>query len=134
MLATLTPEGMGPAVTIPGAVDRLVFETFLTQSLAPSLRPGQTVLLDNLSVHKSSRARAAIEAAGCQLRFLPRYSPDFNPIEQAFAKLKAGLRRRAARDFDAIVAATGQIMETITPGDARGFFAAAGFPLPEQLI
>jgi transposase len=134
LLATRTPAGMGPAVTLPGAVDRPAFETFRTQGLVPSLRPAQSVLLDHHSVRTSARARAAIDAAGGHLRFLPRDSPDFTPIEQAFAKRKPGWRRSATRDFEAIVAATGQVRETITAGDARRFFAAAGFLLPEQRI
>ena len=80
-----------------GAVDRPVFEAFVERVLVPTLRPGQIVILDNLSVHKSANARALIEAAGCQLVFLPTYSPDFNPIEHAFAKTKQHLRRVGAR-------------------------------------
>ena len=114
---------------LPGAVDRAAFEAFVEQMLAPALRPGQTVVLDNLSVHKSAKARAPIEAAGCELRFLPRYSPDRNPIEHAFAKRKQALRRAEARSFEAIAAALGPAMAAVTPADARAFFAAAGYPL-----
>jgi transposase len=92
-LATLTPAGVGESVLVPGPVDRAAFEAFVERLLVPSLRPGQAVVLDNLSVHKSAAARAAVEAAGCRLVFLPTYSPDFNPIEQAFAKCKAALRK-----------------------------------------
>jgi hypothetical protein len=92
-LATLTPTGLGESLLVRGAVDRLVFEAFVQRVLVPSLRPGQIVVLDNLSVHKSANARALIEAAGCQLIFLPAYSPDMNPIEPAFAKTKQALRR-----------------------------------------
>ena len=89
----------------------------------PSLRPGQVVVLENLSVHKSPRARALIEAAGCRLLFLPRYSPDVYSIEPAFAKVKQALRPAAVRTFAALAVA-----------ECRGFYAAAGFPLPGQLL
>lgn len=126
LLATLTTAGMGPAVQFAGAVDRPLFEQFVGEWLVPWLRPGQVVIWDNLSVHKSARARALIEAAGCRVLALPRYSPDFNPIELAFAKLKQALRRAAARTFDAVVTATGHAFATITPRDAQHFIAAAG--------
>jgi hypothetical protein len=130
LVATLTATGPGPAVVLPGALDRIAFETYVAEALVPGLRPGQTVVLDNLSVHKSAHARHLIEAAGCQVRFLPTYSPDCNPIEQAFAKLKAHLRRIEARTFDAVVTATGAGLATITPTDAQAFFTAAGYAAP----
>lgn len=134
LLATLTPQGIGPALLIDGATDRSVFETFVEQVLVPALRPGQVVALDNLSVHKSARARDLIAAAGCQLLFLPRYSPDCNPIELAFAKIKQVLRRAEARSFETLVAAAGSALAAITPADARAFFATSGFPLSAQLL
>ena len=88
------------------------------------------MLLDNLKVHDSAKARQLIAAAGCHLVFLPTYSPDFNPIEQAFAKVKQALRRVGARSWEAIVAAIGAALATVTPADTRAFFADAGFPLP----
>ena len=100
LLATLTPAGMGPCLLIEGAADRLAFDAFVERELAPSLRPGQTLVLDNLSVHKSALARERLAAAGCQVRFLPTHSPDLNPIEQAFAKLKTHPRRAEARTLD----------------------------------
>ena len=126
-LATLTPAGIGESLVVPGAVDRAAFDAFVERILVPALRPGQIVVLDNLSVHKSARARAAVEGAGCRLVFLPTYSPDLNPIEHAFAKAKARLRRLEARTFDAVVAAVGQALAAITPTDARGFYRAAGY-------
>jgi transposase len=129
LLATLTPHGLGPGYQFPGPVDRPVFEAFIERILVPSLRPGQTVVLDNLSVHKSARARQVIEAAGCHLVFLPTYSPDFNPIEQAFAKLKGLLRRAEARTVDAILTATQRLYPAITPADTRGFYREAGYNL-----
>jgi transposase len=129
-LATLTATGMGESLVVDGPVDGRVFVTFLERVLVPSLRPGQVVVLDNLNVHKSARARELIEAAGCRLVFLPSYSPDFNPIEQAFAKSKTALRRLEARSFETVVEAIGQVLPTITAADAHAFFADAGFPLP----
>jgi transposase len=128
-LATLTPTGIGESLLVQGAVDRPVFEAFVERVLVPSLRPGQIVVLDNLSVHKSARARTLVEAAGCRLVFLPTYSPDFNPIELAFAKTKQALRRIGARSFESVVTAVGETLATITPTDAHAFFAHAGFPV-----
>jgi transposase len=128
LVATLTLDGLGPAVQLPGALDRLAFDTFVRQFLVPVLRPGQTVLWDNLNIHRSPTARTLIEAAGCTVLPLPRYSPDFNPIELAFSKLKTGLRRAEARTYDAVVAATGQVFATVTPADCRGYFTTAGYP------
>jgi len=127
-LATLTVAGIGESVVVPGSVDGMAFDAFVIERLAPSLRPGQIVVLDNLSVHKSPRARAAIEAAECRLVFLPTYSPAFNPIELAFAKTKQHLRRAEPRTFDAVVSAIGTALETITATDALAFYRAAGFP------
>jgi transposase len=126
-LATLTTQGIGESLLVRGAVDRLVFEAFVERVLVPSLRPGQIVVLDNLSVHKSARAKALIEAVGCHLVFLPTSSPDLNPIEPAFAKSKQALRRGGARSWESVVAAVGETLRTITETDARAFFADAGF-------
>lgn len=130
LLAALTPNGFGAALSLPGAINRDAFDGFMVKMLIPTLRPGQIVLCDNLSVHKSAKAREALEAAGCTLRFLPRYSPDFNPIEQAFSKLKQHLRKANARTVDTVIDATGAAMTTVTMQDARAFYADAGYPLP----
>jgi transposase len=129
LLATLTPTGLGPGLQFPGALDRPVFELFVEQILVPALQPGQTVVLDNLSVHKSAPARQLIETAGCRLVFLPTSSPDFNPIEQAFAKLKQLLRKAEARSLETVFAATHQHYPHITAADAHSFFRAAGYNL-----
>jgi len=129
LVATVSPAGMGPSLVLGGALDRDAFEAYVAAVLVPGLRPGQTVVLDNLSVHKSARARRLIEEAGCAVRFLPTYSPDLNPIEQAFAKLKQRLRRAEARTFDAIAAAIGDAYPTVTARDCRGFYRAAGYNL-----
>jgi transposase len=127
-LATISLAGIGPSVLLPGALDRRALEVFVAEQLAPALTPGQTVIWDNLAVHKSARAQALIEAAGCRLRFLPTYSPDFNPIEQAFSQLKSRLRRRRPRAFDDLVAATAAAIDQLTPQHAANFFAEAGLP------
>ena len=130
LLAALTPDGIGPALVIPGAVDGAAFAAYVERVLAPQLRPGQVVVLDNLSVHKSEAARTAVEAVGGRLLFLPAYSPDFNPIELAFAKVKQRLRAAAERTPDGLGSATASAIDAITVADARGFYAHCGFALP----
>ena len=132
LLATLTPDGIGPALAIPGAVDGAAFALYAERLLAPTLRPGQIVVLDNLSAHKSADARSAVEAVGARLLFLPAYSPDFNPIELAFAKVKERLRSAAARTPDGLVAATASAIDAVSAADARGFYAHCGFVLPAK--
>lgn len=129
LVATLTPSGLGPGLQFPGALDRQVFETFVEDILVPALQLGQTVVLDNLSVHKSAKARHLIEAAGCRLVFLPTYSPDFNPIELAFGKLKHLLRKAEANTIEGIFAATHQHYHEITAADARSYYRTAGYNL-----
>lgn len=126
-MATLTPTGFGPGLQLEGALDRDAFNTFVIEALVPTLRPGDMVVLDNLSVHKSARAQQAIEAVGARVVFLPPYSPDFNPIEQAFAKLKQGLRAAGARTTETVMAATRDLYPRITATDARGFYRHAGY-------
>lgn len=132
LLAALTPDGIGPALAIPGAVDGAAFALYAERLLAPTLRPGQIVVLDNLSAHKSADARTAVEAAGARLLFLPAYSPDFNPIELAFAKVKERLRAAAARTPDGLAAATASAIDAVSAADARGFYAHCGFVLPAK--
>jgi transposase len=132
LVAALTPDGMGPAMTLTGGVDHDAFEVYLEHFLCPTLRPGDYVLLDNLSVHKGARVQELIEATGATLRFLPPYSPDFNPIEHAFSKLKSILRRMAARTRDALEAAIAVALAAITAADAHGWFGHCGYPLAAQ--
>ena len=127
LITSLTVEGMGPAMVLPGATDRLAFEAYVIHVLAPSLRAGQVVVLDNLRAHKSAHAAEAITARGCDLWFLPSYSPDFSPIEQAFAKLKNAWRQAAARTPEALLEAIATSLPSITPGDARSFFRDCGY-------
>ena len=131
LLAALTPDGIGPALVIEGATDGPAFARYAEQLLVPSLRPGPVVVPDNLSVHRAAAIQARVEGAGCRLLFLPAYSPDFNPIEPAFAKVKQALRRAGARPFDALVAAIGEALDAVTATDAHGFFTHCGFPLQE---
>lgn len=116
------------AMTIEGATDTDVFDAFVEFVIVPSLRPGQIVIMDNLSVHKSANARALVEAKGCQWVFLPTYSPDFNPIEKMWSKLKAHLRRVAARTQEALEDAIAKGLTKVSNSDAIGWFTAAGFP------
>lgn len=134
LIASLSLDGMGAAMSLDGALDRESFHAFIEQSLVPTLLPGQIVVLDNLAVHKSARAIQAIEAVGCTVCFLPPYSPDFNPIELAFSKLKQHLRTTQARTFATVVAATGPALDAITPADAAAFFAHCGYRQAGQLI
>lgn len=134
LFAALTPEGMGPALALEGAADGEAFGLYVRQLLVPSLRPGQVVILDQLNVHKSAAIRAAIEEAGCRLLLLPAYSPDFNPIEQIFAKIKTQLRAAAARTVERLVTAIGRALLTVSAADARGCFAHCGYALPGHLL
>ena len=127
ILGALTLKGW-QAMTIEGATDTDVFDAFIEYVIVPSLRPGQIVIMDNLSVHKSANARALVEAKGCQWVFLPTYSPDFNPIEKMWSKLKAQLRRAAARTQEALEDAIAKGLAKVSSSDAMGWFTAAGFP------
>ena len=102
------------------------------QVLAPALRPGHVVVVDNLAAHRGRRVRELVEAAGAELVFLPAYSPDFSPIEEAFSKLKALLRTAGARSRNALVEAIGRALGAVTPADAAGFFAHCGYPVANQ--
>jgi hypothetical protein len=134
LLASMTREGMGACIAVEGATTKAVFEAYVEEALAPSLRPGQVVVMDNLSSHKGQRVRELIEGRGCELLYLPPYSPDFNPIERAFAKLKALLRRAQARTFGALIEAMGRGLGEITDQDASGFFRHCGYRAPAQLL
>jgi len=133
LLASLSLQGMGAAMILEGATDALAFEIYVEQMLAPSLEPGQIVVMDNLSSHIGPAVREAIQARGCRLLFLPAYSPDLSPIEEAFSKLKAFLRRVGARTRQDLYQALSQALEVITPQDALGWFTHCGyFPLDQE--
>ena len=129
LLAVLGPAGIVTVVAIPAATTRSVFDTFVDRFLAPRLRPGQTVILDNLSVHKSATASARVEATGVRFQFLPPYSPDFNPIEPIFAKIKTALRAAAARTPGDLLGATKAALDAVTAEDAASCYADCGYPL-----
>ena len=112
---------------LDGPINRDAFETYVAKVLIPELRPGDIVVMDNLSSHKGPRVRQMIEAAGAELRDLPPYSPDFNPIENAFAKLKATLRKAGERTVDGLWSAIGRIIDTFTPAECADYFTAAGY-------
>ena len=134
LVAAMSPTGITAAMTMSGAADGEVWHLFVRQILLPSLRPGQIVLCDNLSVHKHLGVRQLIEAAGCQVRFLPPYSPDFSPIEHAFSKLKTRLRQTNARTRPALEATIADGLQTITSHDAQAWFRHCGYALSEQLL
>jgi transposase len=129
-LVAMGPTGMQAPCVFEGAVTSALFVRWLRRWLVPTLPRGTTVVLDNLSVHRHANVRAVIEAAGCHLVYLPAYSPDFNPIEQAFAKLKTHLRAIGARTFDPLVEAIGTGLRQITTGDIAGCYRHCGFTLP----
>jgi transposase len=133
LIAALSTIGMGAAMVVDGATDTAVFETSVEHFLVPPLRPGQGVVLDNLSAHKGPRVRQWIDACGCEVYSLPAYSPDLSPIEEAFAKLKASLRRAAARTKAALVDAIAVALPHITAADARGFFTHCGYTCRKSL-
>lgn len=130
-LVAISPAGITAPCVVEGAVDGALFGRWIREWLTPRLAPGTTVVMDNLSVHRNPAVRTAIEAATCHLCYLPPYSPDFNPIELAFAKLKTYLRADAARSFDPLVAAIGAGLERITTSDIAGYYRHCGFPLPQ---
>jgi transposase len=132
LLASITVvEGIGPCLAVEGATTRVVFEAYLERALAPSLRPGQVVVMDNLSAHKGGRVRI-IESRGCELLYLPPYSPDLNPIEEAFSKVKGLMRRAEARTRAGLVEVMGRALDAVTARDARGFFEHRGYPTMAQ--
>ncbi len=127
-------EGMGPSLAVEGSTTKVVFETYIERVLAPTLKSGQVVVMDNLSSHKGPRIRELIEGRGCELFYLPPYSPDLNPIEEAFAKIKALLRRAGARTRETLIEAMGRALDAVTESDARGFFEHRGYrPLAQPL-
>ena len=132
LLGAISLEGLTALMTIQAFTDRAVFRAFVEQVLVPVLRPGQVVVLDNLPAHKYPEIAAAIHAAGCRLLFLPRYSPEFNPIEPCWSKLKNELRSRAARTVESLQSAVNDAMQMITAQNARGWFLHCGYtPTPD---
>jgi transposase len=127
LLSSMSIEGMGPSVAVEGASTRAAFEAYVEQALAPSLSPGRVVVMNSLSAHKRGRIGEIIEEGGCELRYLPPYSPELNPIEEAFAKVKGLMRRAQARTREALIGAMGKALSAVSARDARGFFEHSGY-------
>ena len=127
LVAGLSTDGIIAPMVLDGAMDGEMFSAYVKTLLARYLRPGDIVIMDNLPAHKVSAARAAIEAVGAKLLFLPAYSPDFNPIEKAIAQIKAFLKKTAARTKTELDAAIAQAIDLVTPQNARNYFAACGY-------
>ncbi len=126
-VAGMRNDGLIAPLVIDGPMNGDIFKAYVEQALAPSLKPGDIVVMDNLPAHKITAAREAIEAVGAHLLFLPPYSPDFNPIELAFAKLKAALRKHAARTQDVLWSVIGQCLDEFKPTECNAFFKHAGY-------
>ena len=126
-IAALRHDGLTAPWVIDAPMNRRLFETYVETQLAPTLKPGDIVILDNLSSHKSEKAKAILKARGAWFLFLPPYSPDLNPIEMAFAKLKALLRKAAARTYDDLWKAVGAVCDLFTEEECFNYFVAAGY-------
>ena len=127
LISSISLEGMGASMSIEGSSDTDSFGLYMKNVLAPRLEAGQIVLMDNLCVHKSGWVRELIEERGCQLWLLPSYSPDLNPIEEAFSKVKTLLRKAKARTLEALFEATVQAIDAVSAGDSRGYFEHCGY-------
>jgi transposase len=134
LLSSMSLSGMGPSLVVEGGVNAAVFETYLERMLVPTLGDGDVVVMDNLSVHKSERVAELIESAGAQVLYLPPYSPDLNPIEEAFSKIKNLLRKAGARAREVLVDAIGAALSEVSEEDARAFFEHCGYREAVQLL
>jgi transposase len=134
LLTSIDQEGMGPSMAVEGATTARVFETYVERVLAPTLRPGQVVVMDNLGAHRPKKVTELIEGRGCEILYLPPYSPDLNPIEEALSKMKHLLRKIRARTKEALIEAMGRALGAVSAKDARGFFVNCGYrALAQQL-
>ena len=127
VIAGLRVDGLVAPAVFDGPIDNPTFLAYVEQVLVPTLRPGDVVVLDNLAMHKQAEVQAAIERVGARIRFLPPYSPDFNPIEQAFAKLKAFLRAARPRTFDQVVELVAIALELFSPAECLNFVRHCGY-------
>ena len=134
LLASMTLEGMGPSLAVEGSTTAEVFETYLERVLLPELEEGRVVLMDSLPAHKPGRVRELIEGRGLELLYLPSYSPDYNPIEEAFSKIKEIVRRACARTREALLEELGEALAAVSFRDAWGFFEHAGYHPTSQLL
>lgn len=127
MLSSIRLDGTTACMTIAGATDTEVFQTYVREVLCPTLRPGDLVVMDNLSPHKNAQTLQLIAQAGAEVRFLPAYSPDLNPIEKMWSKVKQFLRSAEARDWEKLQAAIAAALATVTAQDALNWFASCGY-------
>jgi transposase len=134
LIASMSLSGMGEAMCIQGSTDAQAFEVYIEHFLAPALKEGQVVVLDKLGAHRPKRIREFIEASGAELLFLPSYSPDLNPIEEAFSKIKNILRKLGARTHEALLKAMEEALSKVTPGDAAGWFDHRGYQVEVQYL
>ena len=132
LLASMSVQGMGSSLAVEGATTAAVFETYVERVLAPTLRKGQVVVMDNLSAHKGERVRELIEGRGCELLYLPPYWPELNPIEEAFSKIKHLVRKAGARVREALVGRIARALAAVTIEDAAGWFVHAGYRPQDQ--
>jgi transposase len=123
---------LSPCLAVEGPTTREVFEAYLEGVLAPTLEPGQIVVMDNLSAHKGGKVKEIIEGRGCELIYLPPYSPDLNPIEQAFSKVKGLMRKAEARTRESLIEAMGLALSAVSTRDVRGFFGHCGYRSMDQ--
>jgi transposase len=136
VLSSMSVEGMGPSLAVEGATTALalVFEAYVERVLAPTLRKGQVVVMDNLSAHKGERVKQLIEGLGCKPVYLPPYSPDLNPIEEAFGKMKDLIRKAEARTKEALLEAIGAAISALSARDGRGYFEHCGYRASVQSL
>lgn len=134
LIASMSLSGMGGAMCIRGGTDAGAFELYVERFLAPTLSEGQVVVMDNLGAHRPKRVRELIEEKGAELVFLPAYSPDLSPIEEAFSKMKNALRKLGARTHDTLLEAMGEALSAVTPSDAAGWFTHCGYEVEVQYL
>jgi transposase len=126
-VGALTPEGMIAPLVIDGPMNSLIFESYITNTLAKEVRPGDLLIMDNLSAHKTTAVQQALNRAGIKYLYLPPYSPDFSPIENAFSKIKRRMRELAERTFSGLWRALGTVLQSISPSEAANYFTACGY-------
>jgi transposase len=136
LTAAVRLDGVPPSACLAfdGATDSACFEAYVGECLAPTLKPGDIVVMDNLACHKTPEVARLIAEAGAEVRYLPAYSPDLNPIERLFSKLKAALRSAAARTVDALIETIGEALRAIRVGDIRGWFRHSGYPTVSSIV
>lgn len=132
LTAAVRLDGVGACLAFDGATNAACFEAYIGECLVPTLKPGDIVIMDNLPCHKSAEVERLVKSAGAEVRYLPAYSPDLNPIEEMFSKLKAFLRRVAARTVDALIQAIGDGLRSVTTSDIIGWFGDTGYRYKQE--